>query len=619
MVAFSAMLSSGCKKNEPPVADRSAPESKLSGVEKSVSDLVASEDLLLDLSPRLSKLAKWLETTSGHPFDGPLHSEFQTCSQVKSLDVISAATLFEATPNYPSFVEIADWPIQNALATVPIHPWQALQSLNVQLETLKFGVLSAKFTNVEQTEFLVKTKIEGRGFRGQEVFGLKGYQDLVFRSEANDWILDRWFQEGLKMKRSPQALFREVLTEVLPDKDSLSHSQRSHKDEIIVKSARTGKQEIPIRSLAKWTELPSTHLFPSVSVVDFDSDGDDDLFLTSRWGPSQMLQNQGDGTFKEVAKEIGLFQENLVNCILFVDLDNDGDKDAIMGRPMKTAIYYRNDGGQFVDVTNELSDLGEQYFISAVSASDVNRDGLIDLYLSSYPPLGKDQAQFEDHFLSDEERFRFSGKKYKANVWLNQVGSSNVLLMNRGGGKLERVPFDEVLSQWRRSHQSVWADVDDDGDDDLYICNDFAPDALLRNDTPIGSGTPVFVDVTQTNLKPDVLGFGMGGSFGDFDADGDLDLYVSNMFSKAGRRIIGQLENVDPRIASTAAGSFLWVNEDGNFEQQAGSEAKQFPVNQIGWSYGGQWADFNNDARLDLYVPTGFYTAPKELTTLVDN
>ena len=110
----------------------------------------------------------------------------------------------------------------------------------------------------------------------------------------------------------------------------------------------------------------------------------------------------------------------------------------------------------------------------------------------------------------------------------------------------------------------------------------------------------------------------MGASFGDFDADGDLDLYVSNMFSKAGRRIIKKLDSVDPRIEVAAAGCFLFVNSDGKFEQRAGSGDDQFHVNQVGWSYGGQWADFDNDGRLDLYVPTGFYTAPPEIDTEVD-
>ena len=190
--------------------------------------------------------------------------------------------------------------------------------------------------------------------------------------------------------------------------------------------------------------------------------------------------------------------------------------------------------------------------------------------------------------------------------------------MNRGKGNLKRVPFDEELSQWRRSFQSVWADIDNDGDDDLYICNDFAPDGFLRNDTPKGAADPKFTDVTQEALLEKGMGFGMGASYGDFDRDGDLDLYVSNMFSKAGNRIIKRVDSVDPRTAASAAGNFLFVNSDGKFGQKAGSGSGEFPVNQVGWSYGGQWSDFDNNGQLDLYVPSGYYTAPKEIASEVD-
>ena len=74
------------------------------------------------------------------------------------------------------------------------------------------------------------------------------------------------------------------------------------------------------------------------------------------------------------------------------------------------------------------------------------------------------------------------------------------------------------------------------------------------------------------------------------------------MFSKAGKRIVKKLDSVDPRIEVAAAGCFLFVNSDGNFEQQAGSSPDQSHVNQVGWSYGGQWADFNTDGQLDLVL-----------------
>ena len=60
------------------------------------------------------------------------------------------------------------------------------------------------------------------------------------------------------------------------------------------------------------------------------------------------------------------------------------------------------------------------------------------------------------------------------------------------------------------------------------------------------------------------------------------------------------------------------TNDDGKFSQTAGSEDGQYHVNQVGWSYGGQWGDFDNNSQLDLYVPTGFYTAPEEIDTQVD-
>ena len=113
---------------------------------------------------------------------------------------------------------------------------------------------------------------------------------------------------------------------------------------------------------------------------------------------------------------------------------------------------------------------------------------------------------------------------------------------------------------------------DDDGDEDLYICNDFAPDSMLRNDTPRGAEQPVFVEVSQDLLKGAPLGFGMGASWGDYDQDGDLDLYVTNMYSKAGNRIVGQIGKVDPRILASAHGNYLFKNENGVFTQKAGGK-----------------------------------------------
>jgi hypothetical protein len=268
-------------------------------------------------------------------------------------------------------------------------------------------------------------------------------------------------------------------------------------------------------------------------------------------------------------------------------------------------------------VTDELSDLGNQYFTSGISITDVNRDGLLDVYLSNYPPLRADDS-WGNIFLSEQELAEVMKRQSDSHRFVNLAGSANVLLMNRGGGRLERVPYDDALSQWRRSFQAAWSDFDNDGDDDCYVCNDFAPDAMLRNDTPKGAEQPVFTDITDQLTADGALGFGMGVSWGDYDRDGDLDLYVSNMYSKAGKRIMKQLDSVDARLQAAAAGNFLFENQGGRFHQRAGSDTGQMHVNQVGWSYGGQWADFDNDGDLDLYVPSGYYTAPPEIDSNVD-
>ena len=186
-------------------------------------------------------------------------------------------------------------------------------------------------------------------------------------------------------------------------------------------------------------------------------------------------------------------------------------------------------------------------------------------------------------------------------------------MMNEGG-KLKRTRIDDTLAQWRNSYQAVWSDIDGDGDPDLYICNDFSPDYFLRNETPRGSMEPKFTEVTKELVPGGTMGFGMGANWGDYNNDGRLDLYVSNMYSKAGNRIVKQVEDVDERVKVASQGNFLYENQGGTFKQVAGLEKEAQQVSKVGWSFGGQFADFDNDGNLDVYVGSGFYTPPESIS-----
>jgi hypothetical protein len=187
-----------------------------------------------------------------------------------------------------------------------------------------------------------------------------------------------------------------------------------------------------------------------------------------------------------------------------------------------------------------------------------------------------------------------------------------VLLRNVGDGRFEVVRDIAALQIFRNSFQSTWADFDGDGDPDVYVANDFGPNNLVRND---GGGQ--FTDVTGDTRTADV-GFGMGASWGDYDNDGRPDLYVSNMYSSAGNRILEKLEHVNGSFLGTARGNTLFRNSGESFDKVSGIEAPALTVEKAGWSWGGQFADLDNDGYQDIYALSGFYTANNQVAIARD-
>src|SRR5207249_11281056 len=114
-------------------------------------------------------------------------------------------------------------------------------------------------------------------------------------------------------------------------------------------------------------------------------------------------------------------------------------------------------------------------------------------------------------------------------------------------------------------------------------------------------------------------GFAMGASWGDYDNDGREDLYVSNMYSEAGRRMTARIPGLNKMFAESAAGNWLYHQQaSGKFKQVAGLQPPAMTVMNAGWSWGGCFVDFDNDGFLDLYVLSGYFTAPEELSSDMD-
>jgi hypothetical protein len=188
-------------------------------------------------------------------------------------------------------------------------------------------------------------------------------------------------------------------------------------------------------------------------------------------------------------------------------------------------------------------------------------------------------------------------------------GPSNFLLQNDGALRFSEVTAKVGLDSNNRrfSMMGVWQDYDGDGDDDLYVTNDFGRNNLYRNDDGH------FVDVAALAGVEDQAA-SMGATFGDVDGDGKPDLYVTNMFSSAGLRIATQDRfQKDATGESRAAllrhaiGNTLFRNlGDGRFED-ASDKAR---VRMGRWGWGAHFVDFNLDGWLDIYGPNGFVTGP---------
>jgi hypothetical protein len=333
-----------------------------------------------------------------------------------------------------------------------------------------------------------------------------------------------------------------------------------------------------------------TALGAAAAVADYDGDGHDDLFVTDSAadGRNLLYRNRGDGsadkpaTFEEVGEAAGVAAgndaENASSAALWLDYDGDGHPDLFVVR-FGRSILYRNRGdgspgktATFEDVT-EKAGLGAYANSIAAVAFDYDLDGDVDLFIGNY---------FAPVDLFDPDTPRFFPESFET-----AANGGGITLYRNDGGR-----FVDVTAEAGLAHHTGWtldlghADLDGDGDDDLYVAADFGTDRLFLNR---GDGT--FEDVTEKAIGIDTKK-GMNADWGDFDGDGLFDVYVTNITDDYMRE-----------------GNFLWRNDgDGTFTDLS----RETGTWDTGWGWAGKFFDFDNDGWLDLYVVNGWVSAGSE-------
>ena len=326
-----------------------------------------------------------------------------------------------------------------------------------------------------------------------------------------------------------------------------------------------------------------TALGAAAAVADYDGDGWEDLFVTdsSADGKNRLYHNNGNFTFTDVAAKAGVADgndaANATADALWFDYDNDGKPDLFVVRFGHSQLFHNLGNGRFKDVTKPA---GLDRYANSITAIafDYDHDGRLDLLVGNY---------FQPVNLFNPDTPRFFPESFET----ANNGGGVTLWHNNGPDKTGNVTFTDVtqkagltLSGW--TLDVGHGDFDNDGDDDLYIACDFGTDRFFVNN---GDGT--FTDRTKQAVGIDTKK-GMNAEWGDYDNDGLLDIFVTNITDDYMRE-----------------GNFLWRNNgDGTFSDVA----RETGVYDTGWGWGGKFFDYDNDGWLDLYVVNGWVSAGSE-------
>lgn len=355
----------------------------------------------------------------------------------------------------------------------------------------------------------------------------------------------------------------------------------------------------------------------AASVVDLEGDGDADLFVSRVGDVNSLYRNDGDGTFTDVAQDVGLGGANPsfgTGPAVFFDANGDGRVDVYMAAvgAESDRLYLQGADGRFVDRTQEAgvfqpppSRLRNGDQVHGLDVADVNGDGNLDLAVVQWDtavPESAAAAGAQRVATSGDERLDGFGDICASTEEVRAEGFSRVpdaapnrsrLWLGNGDGTFtdgtarSGIAFDEILG-----FTPVFGDVDGDGLPDLSITGDACTSRLYRNN---GDGT--FADITEAaGVGTDENG--MGSVLRDLDGDGSLDWFVTSISFPTPTEQCPVLSSING-----CSGNRMYLNRgDGTFTDAT----DDLGLRNGWWGWGAVIEDFSNTGRLEIAQANGY-------------